>query len=254
MFLREAAVSKLASCHTEVELRDLLLGKNADAVGEHLLDCPKCGANAGRLDASDPLLVELSAPDETSTDGIFVEELRRRIKQPASAKTLPDEELTFLEPATTAFPADLGMFNRYRIAEKIGEGGMGMVFRAVDSNLQRTAALKIILPKYAANQKLRDRYIDEARATVKVRSPHVAEVYETNVMRGVPYLRMELLVGTMLDKKPIDALRRIEDRVCEGGRPHSNEWGGAELYCNDIQYQQFHPRIMSLSSSDINLS
>ena len=155
-------MTNLASCPTEAELRDLLLGQGVESVGEHLLDCPQCGANAGRLVAADPLLAELRAAHETSeagTDGTFVEELLRRIRQPSSAKTLPNAELDFLEPAKAEFPTDLGMFNHYRIVEKIGEGGMGMVFRAVDTNLQRTVALKIILPKYAANQKLRDRFI-----------------------------------------------------------------------------------------------
>jgi serine/threonine protein kinase/formylglycine-generating enzyme required for sulfatase activity len=208
-------------CPTDAELRELLLGRGPDSVGEHLIDCPHCGAKAGQLVAIDPLLADLRAAHDTSelgTDGTFVEELLKRVRK-APAKPV-DKELDFLDPPLAGHATDLGLFGHYRIVEKIGQGGMGLVFRAVDTNLQRTVALKIILPKYAENQKLRDRFIEEARATVKVRSPHVAEVYETNVWRDVPYLTMELLVGTTLDKKPkpmaLDALRRIGYSIAKG--------------------------------------
>jgi serine/threonine protein kinase/formylglycine-generating enzyme required for sulfatase activity len=209
------------TCPTEAELRELLLGRGPESIGEHLLECPHCGASAGRLVASDPLLADLRAAHDTSeigTDGTFVEELLRRVRQPASKPM--DRELDFLDPPLAEFPNDLGRFNHYRIVERIGQGGMGMVFKAVDTTLERTVALKIILPKYAENTKLRDRFLEEARATVKVRSPHVAEVYATDVWRNVPYLTMELLVGTTLDKRPkpmaLDALRRIGFSIAKG--------------------------------------
>ncbi len=207
------------TCPSDAELRELLLGRGPESVGEHLMDCPKCGATAGQLVASDPLLTDLRAAHDTSeiaTDGTFVEELLRRVRK-SSAKPA-DDDLDFLDPPRQ--PNDLGAFNHYRIVEKIGQGGMGMVFKAVDTSLDRTVALKIILPKYAENAKLRDRFIEEAKATVKVRSPHVAEIYEINVWRNVPYLTMELLVGTTLDKRPkpmaLDALRRIGFSIAKG--------------------------------------
>jgi serine/threonine protein kinase/formylglycine-generating enzyme required for sulfatase activity/WD40 repeat protein len=216
---RERTVTTI--CPTDAELRELLLGRGPDSVGEHLIDCPHCGSKAGQLVATDPLLADLRAAHDTSevgTDGTFVEELLKRVRK-APAKPV-DKELDFLDPPQAEYSTDLGLFSHYRIVEKIGQGGMGLVFRAVDTNLQRTVALKIILPKYAENKKLRDRFIEEARATVKVRSPHVAEVYETNVWRDVPYLTMELLVGTTLDKKPkpmpLDAWRRVGYSIAKG--------------------------------------
>ncbi|MBX3399006.1 MAG: SUMF1/EgtB/PvdO family nonheme iron enzyme [Gemmataceae bacterium] len=209
------------TCPSDAELRELLLGRGPDTVGDHLLDCPKCGAKAGQLVASDPLLSDLRAANDTSelgSDGTFVEELLKRVRK-APAKPV-DKELDFLDPPSKEHPDDLGRFNHYRIVQKIGQGGMGMVFKAVDTTLDRTVALKIILPRYAENTKLRDRFIEEAKATVKVRSPHVAEIYEINVWRNVPYLTMELLVGTTLDKRPkpmaLDALRRIGFSIAKG--------------------------------------
>ncbi len=216
---REPAVT--TTCPSDAELRELLLGRGPDSVGDHLLDCPNCGAKAGQLVASDPLLSDLRAANDTSelgSDGTFVEELLRRVRK-APAKPV-DKELDFLDPPSKQHPDDLGQFNHYRIVQKIGQGGMGMVFKAVDTTLDRTVALKIILPRYAENTKLRDRFIEEAKATVKVRSPHVAEIYEINVWRNVPYLTMELLVGTTLDKRPkpmaLDALRRIGFSIAKG--------------------------------------
>lgn len=155
------------TCPSEAELRDLLLGRGTDAQSEHLLNCPHCGANAGRLVSRDPLLSDLRVANDTSelgSDGTFVEELLRRVKVKSAASTVSENELSFLDPPLAVHPGDLGQFDRYRIVEQIGQGGMGMVFRAIDPTLERTVALKIIIPKYASNQKLRDRFLEEARA------------------------------------------------------------------------------------------
>ncbi len=214
----------LQLCPTDDTLRSVLLGSHAgpdaDAVGDHVLGCPACGAKAEKLVASDPLLADLRAANDTSelgTDGTFVEELLRRVKN-LGRKPAPNADLAFLAPPER--PGDLGTLDRYRVVELLGQGGMGMVFRAIDPTLRRTVALKIILPKYADNVRLRERFIEEAQATARVRSAHVAEVYDCGVWRDVSYQTMELLTGQTLDKRPrpmpTDIWRRIAYGIAKG--------------------------------------
>ncbi|QEL13238.1 family 16 glycoside hydrolase [Limnoglobus roseus] len=214
-------------CPTDDVLRAWILGSCvtsvADIVGDHLLECPKCGAKLDGLAADDPMVANVRAANATNSvggDPTLANEILRRMKQSAAGKTLPNAELAFLAPPHPEHPTDLGTLDRYRVVELLGQGGMGMVFRAVDSTLHRTVALKVILPKYAANEKLRVRFLEEARATVAVRSAHVAEVYDCGVANGAPFLTMELLDGVTLDKKPIpmatDAWRRIAYGIAKG--------------------------------------
>ncbi len=214
-------MQQFQTCPTDDTLRDWMLGScaapTAETVADHLLACTPCGAELDRLAANDPLLANARAAVNTnsnSTDGTLADEILRRMKTPSNP------ELAFLGPPLPDHPTDLGTLDRYRVVDLLGQGGMGMVFRAIDSTLHRTVALKVILPKYAENEKLRVRFLEEARATVAVRSAHVAEVYDCGVVNGAPFLTMELLAGVTLDQKPkpmaTDSWRRIAYGIAKG--------------------------------------
>ena len=95
----------------------------------------------------------------------------------------------------------------YRIIRQIGQGGMGIVYEAVDDRLGRTVAIKTILP--AANAVMRDRFLREARAAAAVSHPHICQLFEIGEHEGDPFLAMELLQGealsTRLERGPIPA-------------------------------------------------
>ena len=65
----------------------------------------------------------------------------------------------------------------YRLEERIGAGGMAVVFRARDERLGRLVALKILAPELAEDQEFRRRFIAESRAAAKVEDPHIIPVY-----------------------------------------------------------------------------
>jgi serine/threonine protein kinase len=92
--------------------------------------------------------------------------------------------------------------DRYELLELIGEGGMGAVYRALDSRLGRTVALKTVLATRgteAFNQELRQRFMREALAASKVDHPNVVQVIDFGVSDdGTPYLVMEYLRGSDL--------------------------------------------------------
>jgi tRNA A-37 threonylcarbamoyl transferase component Bud32 len=220
-------------CLSDEALRSCLdqsyRGGDPGAAGEHVLGCAPCRGRAERMLKSETRFSDVRIAQSVagrSVNGSVVDAILRPSPKPptiAPASVPPGDPaggLRFLDPPLLDHPDDLGLFDRYRIVAKLGQGGMGMVFRAVDTTLDRTVALKIILPQYAGDEGLRERFLQEAQATVKVRSPHVAEVYDCGVWNDVPFLTMELLVGVTLDQKSkpmaLDTWRRIAFGIAKG--------------------------------------
>jgi eukaryotic-like serine/threonine-protein kinase len=91
--------------------------------------------------------------------------------------------------------ADLRTFGRYVIEKKLGEGGMGVVYRAVDSNLKRTVALKILPRDKAKNEFLVKRFQAEAEAAAQLRHKNIVCVYDSGELDGYLYIAMEYVDG-----------------------------------------------------------
>jgi len=87
------------------------------------------------------------------------------------------------------------MFGRYRVVRQIGRGGMGAVYEAVHSDLEKRVALKVLLPSTASQTELVARFEREARAAARVRHPNVVDVSDVGVEAGVAWLVMEHLEG-----------------------------------------------------------
>ena len=92
----------------------------------------------------------------------------------------------------------------YRIIEKIGEGGMGEVYRARDDRLARDVALKIIHPTSASDQDRLRRFEHEARASAALNHPNIVAIYDIGVHQGAPYIVSELLEGVTLRERLLD--------------------------------------------------
>ncbi|GAA4464718.1 protein kinase domain-containing protein [Novipirellula rosea] len=103
----------------------------------------------------------------------------------------------FLAPASQ--PDDLGMLGSYRVISELGKGGMGYVFRAEDTRLKRTVALKVMNKKIAATPNSRARFIEEARAMAAVHHDNVVVIFEVGERNGTPFMAMELLKGQTLE-------------------------------------------------------
>jgi Tol biopolymer transport system component len=93
---------------------------------------------------------------------------------------------------------------QHRVVEKIGEGGMGVVFKAVDTRLDRTVALKIINPQALAGEEARNRFIRETRAGAALNHPNICTLYGADEAEGVLFMSMEYVDGPSLRAK-IDA-------------------------------------------------
>lgn len=103
----------------------------------------------------------------------------------------------------------------YRITEKIGEGGMGEVFRGVDLELERDVAIKMLRPELARQQDVVERFRAEARALAKLNHPNIATLYSFLQHEGDYFMVMEFVRGEPLDA----ALRRFGAMSCERAVP-----------------------------------
>ena len=109
----------------------------------------------------------------------------------------------------------------YEIAEQIGEGGMGQVFRATDTKLKRQVAIKILPPAVAADHDRLARFQREAEVLASLNHPHIAGVYGLEESAGVTALVMELIEGEDLSRRiargriPIDEALAIARQIAE---------------------------------------
>ena len=90
---------------------------------------------------------------------------------------------------------------RYEIRSQLGEGGMGQVYLARDTQLDRSVALKILTAEVARDQQRLHRFLQEARAASALSHPNAAHTYEIGEAEGVNYIAMEYVEGEGLDRK-----------------------------------------------------
>lgn len=99
-------------------------------------------------------------------------------------------------------PLEIGeTVGRYKLLSKIGEGGMGSVYRALDLNLDRQVALKTLKAEAVSKPERRLRFIQEARAASALHHPHIVTVHEIDERDGVHFIAMEYVAGATLAQR-----------------------------------------------------
>jgi len=126
--------------------------------------------------------------------------------------------------------ADPVKIGKYDILERVGRGGMGFVYRAIDPLLKREVALKTMLKDLAGDEELRTRFMREAQSAGGLRHPNIVTIYDLGEDNDrVPYIAMEFLTGTDIeaiikDKTELPLLKKIDIiiQTCQGlGYAHS---------------------------------
>src|SRR5262245_33685423 len=88
----------------------------------------------------------------------------------------------------------------YRILKEIGKGGMGVVYKAEDTKLHRTVAIKVLSADLVGDEKARTRFMREARAASSIDHPNICTVFEINDVDGVLFFVMPYVEGRTLKK------------------------------------------------------
>lgn len=111
---------------------------------------------------------------------------------------------------------------KYRLQEKLGEGGMGIVYKAKDTKLDRTVALKFLPPELTRDKEAKERFIQEAKAAAALNHPHICTIYEIDEAADQTFISMEYIEGKSLKDKlesgplDIDEAKNIVIQVAEG--------------------------------------
>jgi WD40 repeat protein/tRNA A-37 threonylcarbamoyl transferase component Bud32 len=168
-----------------------------------------CAGNASLRERIDALLAS------HANAGTFLN--TTLIEQAAAA----DLSLSFLEPPAAS--ESLGRLDHYEVLEVLGRGGMSVVLKARDTKLQRVVALKVLARHLAVSASARRQFVQEARAAGAIRDEHVVTIHAVSDEGARPYLAMEYIPGTTLEKRlhrgdplPLDEAVRIGAQIAAG--------------------------------------
>jgi len=120
---------------------------------------------------------------------------------------------------------------KYEVIDVLGRGGMGLVYRAFDRQLNREVAIKTLTEGFTGDEEMLKRFYQEAAKTGALRHPNIVTVYDLGEQDGFPYIVMEYLSGDPLDRliqsgksQPLAYKLRILEQVCYAlGYAHRND-------------------------------
>jgi serine/threonine protein kinase len=129
-------------------------------------------------------------------DDVLRADVERLLAQDDESLASPVGLLAQAAPALAAGE----MLSQYHVEAKLGQGGMGAVYRAYDTRLRRPVALKVLSPEHLADPDSKQRLMREARAASALNHPNIVGIYEVGSDNGVDYIAMEFVEGKTLQE------------------------------------------------------
>src|ERR1051326_3734496 len=105
------------------------------------------------------------------------------------------------------------LISHYKILDKLGEGGMGIVYQARDTELDRMVALKFLPERLTSNDAERARFLQEAKAASALNHPNVCTIYGIDEFEGRKFIEMEYVDGSTLRRKVSESPLRLNDAI-----------------------------------------
>jgi serine/threonine protein kinase len=189
-------------------LRQLLTADDGDPhdVAAHVEQCPRCQTRLEQLAATPDdwrdIRHSLSSADELDADSPDQPRpweagpRREPLRPSAWTESLAKQLLT-----PPSHPEMLGRIGRYEVERLIGSGGMGVVFKAFDTELNRPVAIKVLAPYLAGSGAARKRFAREARAAAAVVHEHVVPIHNVESDGAAPFLVMHFVAGESLQQR-----------------------------------------------------
>ena len=169
---------------------------DSSVVARHLAECPECETTIQQIEAkSDTMLTGLRKPPPNNPY-VQEEEFRRAAKQAAALPgAAPAATPGVDQPSAVSTKAPTPKLGPYKLLTKLGEGGMGAVFKAQHEHLEKLVAIKV-LPKKAMNDKgAVERFRREMKAVGRLHHPNIVVAFDAGEFQGVHYLVMEYVEG-----------------------------------------------------------
>lgn len=209
-----------SKCPVPQELADYVLGRlpedSAQAIAQHVEQCEPCEATLSQLEVEGDTLLEriraagVAPPcaEEAECwrliDKLAAEITPGAVRRPAAeAKPIRPRAGRSASPraAKAAGPAaGLGQIREYRLLEKLGEGGMGVVYKARHAKLDKLVAVKLLSAKVTGDPGHVARFEQEMKAVGKVEHGHVVRAMDAGQIKGRHYLVMEYVDGINLSE------------------------------------------------------
>lgn len=210
------------TCPSSEELRQfncgLLAEERLEPIGRHIDSCSRCEAQLSTFCSDDSIgiLVRRQADPGVAAGSALkhAQELIQQLslnfhqccvqitQQPTSFDSELQRIKRMLEPSCD--PQEIGRLGHYRIFEVLGEGGMGIVFRAEDTRLHRPVALKVLRPEIARSDEMTMRMQREAITLATVQHDSIVPIYEISIAQGIPYIAMKFIAGNSLAREIAD--------------------------------------------------
>lgn len=225
-------INNMNLCNDELLLdliHDRLSGKQVEAMLNHIENCTACRGRMEDLAAGARQwqrtvdVLTCGGDDDAAVCENFYQYSKQLLSQQGVSPITWSETMAKALLSPPSHPEMLGRLGRYEVERLIGSGGMGVVFKGFDTDLNRPVAIKVLAPYLAGSGSARQRFAREARAAAAVVHDHVVPIYNVETERETPFLVMKYIAGDSLqvriDKEgPLEVteILRIGTQVAAG--------------------------------------